>query len=1201
MKKNKPIKHVSVILLFLAGALLFYGSTDGSKTSGGVLYKITQESGKVGNSYRFNINNINLPFNTNGTMADVNIPPDGTLGKFGGHGFLYSGGFMISGYANGTLWGCAQATASRISNFIPGRAVPQPTDDPQMYVILKTDPAFGQSWQDWKDAVALGADFYDGDGDGIYNPSDKNGNGIWDMASTPGGTDGEDAPDLLGDATAWCLFNDGIPAAQRERFVGIEPQGIEIRQTVFAFASAGSLGNLIFIRYRLSNAGTVAQSLDSVIFAVWADADDGDATDDLVGVDVSRNAGFTYQKTPDAQYGINPPCFMIDFFSGPAAYIAGETFTDVDLDGKYTEGVDTPLDTAYSNRGQVLGIKAIPGAKNLPISSFVHYQQSDPILGDPANEFEARYYMKGTTKVGDTIDVCSWNLGNGPFPGCETTNPFFWYSGDPVTGEGWLNVIATDQRQMQNTGPFQLEVGTEVEIVVAYVVGQAPSDAVKSVDVAKEIDDGAQFIFDQNFLAPSAAPPINAIVESGSEFIDLILPVSDQVGTSNVTEGWNIHFQGINVYAYKTNSTAPIVGGQDNKKLYKSYSASNFIKNVYKEDKVTGGKVLLYPVGDVVIDTNIYRNPETGLIRIRVDKDPWTGESLVKGKPYYFAFTTYLLNYDALVPMTPGKVFGDVDDYYLSLAAFVGEVENIDRIYSHYDGDPDGGVKLGEELYAPPLPLQPSNKIAGPSEGEVFYDVVKKDELQNGQYEITFFKDSSSTPYKMFWKVTNVLTNTVLLDTSDVYSLDQNFVNLPVTEGFITRVEEQNAKIGSVSYTPSSGVWYASMGTAADTTAARGIWYVGKDLIPTGTMPPPFTTNRSTYLSNDKLRRVELRFGPSDFGKAYRYINGYVGTPATNNYTYASRITSTDTTNKGVIGMWDVTNNRAMGFVDVPFQAWVVDEQYDQEYQLAVGFIERRKTSTYPLGNPDGIWDPDTILTKSGEMIAIFSSPYDATGSQIELTGGDFETTGSGTVTRWADLARVSTNIPVIPPDAVGITAEQKAIFASPWLSTMYLVGLERNNASSFFLPGDILTIPLEVYPYTESDIYSFVTSKATLSEEGEKELWNKVNVFPNPLYGFNPATSYSGGAADEPFVTFSNLPTEVTVKIYSLSGQLLRTINQEDKVDPTSPFLRWNLENESGLRVASGMYLAIVSSPKYGEKVLKFAIIMPQKQIQKY
>jgi hypothetical protein len=232
--------------------------------------------------------------------------------------------------------------------------------DAQMYVVKRDDPAFGQSWQDWKIAVdKFGADFYDGDGDGVYNPVDKNGNGEWDPD--------EDHPDLIGDVTAWCVYTDGIPAAQRLRFPGIAPQGVEIRQTVFAFASKGALGNIMFIRYRISNSGLLADQLDSVYFSVWADPDLGDHEDDLVGVDVSRNAGYVYNSGPDAQYGVQVPCFMIDFFSGPAAYIAGETYIDVNGNGVYDDGVDTPIDTAFTNRGQILGIEVLPGARNLDI------------------------------------------------------------------------------------------------------------------------------------------------------------------------------------------------------------------------------------------------------------------------------------------------------------------------------------------------------------------------------------------------------------------------------------------------------------------------------------------------------------------------------------------------------------------------------------------------------------------------------------------------------------------------------------------------------------------------------------------------------------------------------------------------------------------------------------------------------------------
>jgi hypothetical protein len=165
----------------------------------------------------------------------------------------------------------------------------------------------------------------------------------------------------------------------------------------------------------------------------------------------------------------------------------------------------------------------------------------------------------------------------------------------------------------------------------------------------------------------------------------------------------------------------------------------------------------------------------------------------------------------------------------------------------------------------------------------------------------------------------------------------------------------------------------------------------------------------------------------------------------------------------------------------------------------------------------------------------------------------------------------------------------------------MYTVGFQRQSSTSFYSDGDKLVISVDEYPYTESDVYQFSTSTTTISEDEQRALWDKVNVYPNPLFGYNTLSNYYSNTPDEPFVTFTNLPEDVTVKIYSLSGTLLRTLTTDDKDSPTSPFLRWNLQNESELRVASGMFLAIVSNPKYGDKVLKFAIIMPQKQIQRF
>lgn len=1193
MKNRKQMYYVKFITSIILVGILSLGFMEGDKrgntqNNSNTLLKLNTGSGKQGDAYRFKVNNLNVPINRIGTIADVNIAPDGTLGRFNGVGFLFSSGFMMSGLTNGSLWAFAQASASLIQNMVPGTVESGPNDpDAVMYVIKRDDPPFGQSWQDWKTAVdKFGADFYDGDGDGQYNPVDKNGNSIWDVD--------EDAPDLLGDETAWCVYNDGQPGAQRTRFAGVNPQGIEIRQTIFGFSSKGPLGNILFLRYRIKNTGLVADRLDSVIFGVWADPDLGaQHQDDLVGCDVPRNAGFTYNADNDdpGGFGSRPPCFMIDFFLGPRVYIPGETFVDNNGDGKYTSGTDTPIDTAYSFRGQLLGVSTFPGAKNLDISSFVHYIQSDPQRGDPNDEFQARNYMSGRLKLGEVFDPCAtdaWGTVKGGV-NCSTIDPRFWYSGDPVTDKGWLTTVGTDQRQMTNVGPITLNKNEEIEILVAYVLGQG-TDRLNSITVARKIDDGAQFIFDGNFRAPLSPPVINPVVESGEDFIDFVFPINKQVSFVDSTSAWNDKYHGTNVYAYRTNSTAEVVGGQQNSKLIKSYQKDYFVKKLYKQNGETGGIELLYAEADSVnkLNPKIFTDSLKGKLRLRITEDPFTGTPLIKGKPYYFAFTSTAINYEALVKMD-GGAFGTTGDYYLSTSGFVAEVENLPKIIT---------VVLGEDMYSPPLQIQPANKVSGASFGQVGFDIVDQSKLTNNDYQVTFFKDTSLTQYSMFWRLKNLTTNQILVDSSKVYKFgDESYVSDIVTDGFIVKVEDQTAKIGTATYTPSSSKWFDNFSTAS----ATGVYYVGTD-IPQGKAIFGFRNKQCDYIKADKLRKVELRFGTP--GKAYRYLNGYLGTNISrvNSYAYAEAVGAADTVGRGTVGNWNTITNSANGFVDVPFTAWVVDDRYpNDKRQLAVGFVERRNTSGFPGGNPDGNWDPGDSLNTSGEVIIIFDAPYDQTGSQKEYTGGVFNTPG-GNVTVWSDLLRATTGLQNPPADAIGFSDEQRKIFLSGWFNAMYVVGLQRKDLSSFYTNGDKLTIPVDVYPYTESDVYQFKTSSTTLSDEQKKSLFDKVTVYPNPLYGFNIATSYTNSPADEPFVTFSNLPPdEVTVKIYSLSGQLLRTLNESDKSSPSSPFLRWNLQNESGLRVASGMYFAIVTSPKYGDKVLKFAIVMPQKQIQKY
>jgi hypothetical protein len=495
-----------LFLLLLSVSFTFtltFAEKDGKGTS-----TVLKTNLVAGDSYNLNINNWSMPMNRTGVMADVLIPPAFLAGgNLQNKIVLYSGGFFMSGLNKDTIWANGVMTSSRVSDYLPGTyATGQNDPKAQLYVLSSMDPDFDigvsdpakKSWTQWKDAVALGADFYDGNHDGVYNPVDLNGNGKWDPD--------EDRPDILGDVTTWCVYSDQMPPALRYTgFNDVNPQGIEIRQTVFAFNSKATIGNTIFIRYKIVNTGYSADVLDSVYFSIACDPDIGDnGGNDLVGSDTLLNAGYTYHPTNESgKWGSTAPCFIVDFLQGPKSYIPGETFIDNNSNGVFDNGIDTPIDTATDILGQIMGIGKYPGAKNLGLSSFFQYYNGI----DPSNKFVLRNFTLGLNTSGIRRNPCTWTQGSVlGGDNCANIDPHFMYSGDPVTQVGWINNTATDQRQISSTGPFQLVKNDTISIVVAYVVGQGTS-GINSVTVAKENDVYAQNKFDSNF--PSTFVGIN--------------------------------------------------------------------------------------------------------------------------------------------------------------------------------------------------------------------------------------------------------------------------------------------------------------------------------------------------------------------------------------------------------------------------------------------------------------------------------------------------------------------------------------------------------------------------------------------------------------------------------------------------------------------------------------------------------------------
>lgn len=118
--------------------------------------------------------------------------------------------------------------------------------------------------------------------------------------------------------------------------------------------------------------------------------------------------------------------------------------------------------------------------------------------------------------------------------------------------------------------------------------------------------------------------------------------------------------------------------------------------------------------------------------------------------------------------------------------------------------------------------------------------------------------------------------------------------------------------------------------------------------------------------------------------------------------------------------------------------------------------------------------------------------------------------------------------------------------------------------------------------PILDGDKFEITLEPPSFEDtEAGKENIDEISVFPNPFFAGN-------NTADQNYVRFIGIPTRATIRIFTLSGQIVRKLEKDDQ----KKFIDWDLRNESGQIVASGMYIAHVDMPDIGSKILKVAIV---------
>jgi len=138
---------------------------------------------------------------------------------------------------------------------------------------------------------------------------------------------------------------------------------------------------------------------------------------------------------------------------------------------------------------------------------------------------------------------------------------------------------------------------------------------------------------------------------------------------------------------------------------------------------------------------------------------------------------------------------------------------------------------------------------------------------------------------------------------------------------------------------------------------------------------------------------------------------------------------------------------------------------------------------------------------------------------------------------------------------------------------------------------GDVAEIIVSK-PFLSSDAFEFTTHGGRIDKQLAKNSLDCIKVVPNPYVAAatwearNPYTTGRGPRS----LHFNHLPNKCTIRIFTVSGELVDTIEHDSPIDDGTE--EWNLLTRDDLNVSYGIYIYYVDAPGIGQKIGKFAII---------
>lgn len=1075
--------------------------------------------------------------------------------------------------------------------------------------------------------VALGhanylAPFYDADSNGTYNPL-KGDYPAYDLGDNDKHVKGRC---LNGDQTIWWVFND-VGNIHTES--GANAVGLEIHAQAFGFSTNDVINNMTFYNYKIINRSSF--EIQKCYMGIWVDTDLGNAIDDFVGCDVERGLGYCYNGDANDEgingYGIDPPAVGIDFFEGPKADIG--------------DGIDNDKDGIIDESDELISMSKFvyynigAGDQGDPNTASDYYNYLRGIWKDGSI---MQYGGNGYGPSGTTANVdCDYM-----FPD-DSDNKSYWGTGGvvvPVWNENTAGNTPNDRRFIQSAGPFTLEPGG-INYVTSGVVwapanqGEGPWSAVENLKVA---DDIAQALFDNEFkILNGPDAPTMEIQEMNNA---LILSLENSESSNNYREDYSevdpliisplgqsydsvYKFQGYQVYQLKNRTVSS--------SELSDVSKARLVWQSDKEDEVSKlvnhvfDKSLGFDVPEIKVEGN-----NTGIEHsIEITKDLFASgdDRLINNIEYHYMVIAYAYNnYQQYTQAGTGQ----------KLPYKAGR-RNI-KVYTGIPHDPSV-EKNGTDYLANYGTSPEITQVSGKGNGGRFVNLTQEtiDEIFNSSDYKVDHPTYSGYGVPVGVKVIDplnvpegdfkleILDSITLGDLSDAYwrllympKGESKYIDTVYSEGTITFKNEKNiAKWGlSVSIKDVLGVGDVTaekFGLISDSVIFKdptkpwltgvedidGITYQNWIRAGIDTSSIFSSNNKEDYhinsTSNNQLGSAASAFEKVFGGKIapFRYASyddyGPVGKSNQQNGSTIDKLNSVDIV---------ITEDKSK---------WSICPVFDLA-PLAIGGVDklslRNKTTKDWNGNtlPKGMgyFPGYAIDVATGERlnVAFAENSFLAGDNGNDMlwnpTSNLFDNYGTP-IFGGGHSIYVFRKMSTLPGYDEGaeiaswITSGSFIKKIQVYHSITWVFGYPLHDKTYDFMATDV-TIKLRVNQHYESTngdlpVYEFNTDKIrTIINQNElaKENLNKVNVVPNPYYGYN---NYESNRLDNK-IKITNLPQECTIKIFTLDGTLVKTLKKDDD---SMTSLSWDMKNEQNISIASGFYIFHVKSPGIGEKIIKW------------